>query len=1540
MLESFGITPAAVVGHSSGEIAAAYCAGALSLESACKAAYHRGRLAGNLVAIASVQGAMMSVNLREEEVDDYLKRVPLNGTVHVACVNSPSNVTLSGNSDDIDVLKKYLDEDGIFAHKVNTGVAYHSPAMEELAADYITSMGELEEGDARRKKVFLVSSVTGNRASGQTMANGQYWVDNMISPVRFSDALNYLAAVAPKADGLKPISDFVEVGPHGALKRAVTDTLTASVNQKTWKYDSVLSRLEAPVKSLLTSVGRLFSQGYPVSIPAANQQDTADHSIPFLSDTPAYPFDHSQNYWAESRMSRNWRLREAVPGCLLGIRVNDWNPLEPRWRKTLSVEEFPWIADHVVGDNMYFPATGTLAMALEAVKQAEEGLKTITGYRIKDAVLKNPIIVPAEGKADVIVQLHRIQHAHAKSSPRSEVRIFTCNDDFWNEAFKATIYAEYEEPTTEVDGGKEVRLNAERLLSEYNHAKAVCKDSISSQEFYAWHKEQGLSYGESFALAQDLHWNGADLGVATVNVGPPTEPFDGLFHPAVLDASCQICFMGPAEGMSKTLPTIIPHKISNAWVSASGWQYPNTTCIKTATKSRFKSTSSGIDSEFIVVADSGELLCHVGHLEMLPAQGNVSDGEVRERNLIHGLDWKPHLSLLSPEQLQQYCDVNSFPDDETVAANYNIRLKKALLAIMRQNIEEIQKTDWTTAPSHMKKFTAWIERELSRNPVDEVENALTGPILLKELNALRHLRPAARMFIEIAQDLVSIIQGKTDIIALLFSTPLAQDLYDMLFERMGKLESYVQLLAHQDPNQKILEVGSGTGGLTSILMSYLQNIENRTGGVAFSEYVYTDISTGFFEKARERFAEHQDRMTFKPFDLEKESTSQGFLANGYDVIFAGSVLHATKNLNNTLQNLRKLLKPGGKLVFHETTAEDSFIISFGFGPISGWWLSEEEFRTWTPTITVPEWDRVLKENGFTGNDLVIKDYQDKDAHWASFIISTVEETPKIKSEDSSRVLTVVDAASNYQKMVASNLLTILSNEFAMKAESLTLEELNGTQLASTDYICFLTEMEQPLLANLTETSFKALQNVISLTKNLIWVTSNSSPFTGLKDGFFRTIRSENQDKRLITLSLDDQEENSAAKKIAKVFTAAFSGASIDDEYVVEDGRILTPRLLQQVEFNQDMRSSVIPQPKSEPWLPGPPLKVDISTRGQIETLQYVEDSTYYEPLGAEEIEIEAKSWGINFRDVFLALGRLDETGFGSDCAGVVTRVGSACTNIKPGDRVVMGVVGCMRMYPRGDQNAVCQIPDSISFEEACGILNSGITAWHSLVNVARLRKGDKILIHAASGTTGQLAVQIAQMHGAEVFATVGYNHKKKLLIEEYGIPEDHIFYSRDTSFAQGLLRVTNGYGVDVVLNSLVGEGLLASWECVAPHGRFIEIGKADINANSSLPMAFFAKNVSFSGVDLRYVALHNKELGRALLLKVMELAGEGAIYCPKPLHVYGLDNLQDGFRYLQSGKNMGRIVVKVDSQVTIEVSQHFAKRIAMHRLTKTHRNIY
>lgn len=1464
----------------------------------------------------------MSVNLREADVSVYVRKALPGVEIHVACVNSPSNVTLAGAEADIDQLKYHLKSDGIFCQKLKTGIPYHTPTMQRIAAEYLSSLAFIDELVPDDNAILMVSSVTGGKVVPSQVSTGQYWVDNLTSPVRFVDALQYLAQAAPKLDGIKAISDYIEIGPHGALRRPVNETLSEALNGEEFRYASVISRFEPPLKTMMEVAGRLFTRGYRVSVTLVNQHTGGQDKPSLLTNTPQYPFDHSRKYWHESRLSRDWRLRGSAPRSVLGVRSTDWNSLEPRWRRLLSVEDTAWIADHVVDGAIIFPAAGTIVIALEAVKQTLPVEQTISGYLIKEATFPNPIFVETGEKSEIQTQLRSIQHAYEKTSLRFKVVIFTLTDGNWHECFKGIIHAIVASGSTEVDGGLEARVAEQTFLRSYEQAQISCTRHIDKKDFYKGLGRQNLTYGETFALAEEIFWDGRDLCIARVDVSDPSKAYEGVVHPAVLDTCLQLISTAPSEGMSKTLATFIPHRLRDTWISATGWQRPQTGSIRIRTQSTLNISSTAVLSSFTVLADDSSTLCHAKHVEMT-AVANKEPVSTDQKKLLHSVDWKPHLSLLSKAELSELCDAENFSDDETAASEFNSRLENALRAYLRRNLTRLQEIVGPQTQPHIKHFVSWIERQLYKSPGQSAQE-ISNEALNEELENLRAARPFWRIFIEVAQALELIVRGETDALELLFSTPMAQNLYDEFFQRTcnHKFVSYIQLATHQTPDQRILEVGAGTGGWTSEVLSILRRTEARTGGTAFCEYIYTDISPGYFDGARERFSDYRDRMTFKTLDLERDITTQGFEPGTCDMILAGSVLHATRNLSATLQNLRRALKPGGQLVFLETTAPDCFTISFGFGILRGWWCGEEESRTWCPTITEAEWDALLRGNGFSGNDLVIRDYKDERAHYVSIIVSTADRLPQ-PVVSGARTLIVTDGRNEDQTRLASDLRDRAFNSPDDCPVILSLSQTADAKIAPIDTVVLLADLGKPLLIDPSDKTFQQIQNLVQQSRQLLWLTSSSIsresyPYTALKDGFLRVVRSENDGKRLISLSFENDAPD-WVEYIARVFELAFKTDTPDCEYMVRDGQIMTGRLVQEVDLDTDLSASIVPQARHEPWLPGPPLKFDVGTRGSLDTLRFVEDINQYVELGPADVEIEVKAWALGFRDIFGALGRLDENEFGTDCAGVVSRVGPRCAAFRPGDRVCTSQFGCMRTYVRATESDLIRVPDSLSLEEACGVINPGMTAWYSLIEVARLQKGEKVLIHAASGATGQVAIQVAQMVGAEIYATLGYDHKKQLLIDEYGIPASNIFYSRDLSFAQGIMRVTGGYGVDVVLNSLVGEGLRSSWECVAPYGRFIEIGKADIHANSPLPMASFAKNVTFAAVDLRDICFRRVELARRLFQTTMDLTERGTLHCPKPLNIFSVSAIEEAFRYFQSGKQMGRIVIRTEHSAKVQV---------------------
>jgi NADPH:quinone reductase-like Zn-dependent oxidoreductase/acyl carrier protein len=285
----------------------------------------------------------------------------------------------------------------------------------------------------------------------------------------------------------------------------------------------------------------------------------------------------------------------------------------------------------------------------------------------------------------------------------------------------------------------------------------------------------------------------------------------------------------------------------------------------------------------------------------------------------------------------------------------------------------------------------------------------------------------------------------------------------------------------------------------------------------------------------------------------------------------------------------------------------------------------------------------------------------------------------------------------------------------------------------------------------------------------------------------------------------------------------------------------------------------------------------------------------------------------------VALGQIPDQLLGFEASGTVIRTGKSVTHLQPGDAVCTLAHGAHRMILR-NQAILCQrIPEGLSFDEAACVPLVHCTVYHALVNVARVQKGHSILIHAASGGVGQAAIQLAQYLGLVIFVTVGTENKKSFVMETYGISEDHIFHSRDTSFAKGILRMTNGVGVDYILNSLSGEALRQTWHCLAPCGTFLEIGMKDLLNNTALDMRPFLKNRTFAAINLEYTLKEQPQTMARILQDTFDLLRQGAIKPVTPLTVYPISKVEDAMRYMQGGKHHGKIALSWSPQDVIPV---------------------
>nr|B3FWT3.1 RecName: Full=Reducing polyketide synthase hmp8; Short=R-PKS hmp8; AltName: Full=Hypothemycin biosynthesis cluster protein hpm8 [Hypomyces subiculosus]ACD39767.1 reducing polyketide synthase [Hypomyces subiculosus] len=516
---------------------------------------------------------------------------------------------------------------------------------------------------------------------------------------------------------------------------------------------------------------------------------------------------------------------------------------------------------------------------------------------------------------------------------------------------------------------------------------------------------------------------------------------------------------------------------------------------------------------------------------------------------------------------------------------------------------------------------------------------------------------------------------------------------------------------------------------------------------------------------------------------------------------------------------------------------------------------------------------------------------------------------KAPAADTSKLEAIILKPTTAQP-AAQNFASILQKALELQGYSVVSQPW-GTDIDVNDakgktYISLL-ELEQPLLDNLSKSDFENLRAVVLNCERLLWVTAGDNPSFGMVDGFARCIMSEIASTKFQVLHLSAA---TGLKYGSSLATRILQSDSTDNEYREVDGALQVARIFKSYNENESLRhhledtTSVVTLADQEDAL-----RLTIGKPGLLDTLKFVPDERMLPPLQDHEVEIQVKATGLNFRDIMACMGLIPVRSLGQEASGIVLRTGAKATNFKPGDRVCTMNVGTHATKIRADYRVMTKIPDSMTFEEAASVAVVHTTAYYAFITIAKLRKGQSVLIHAAAGGVGQAAIQLAKHLGLITYVTVGTEDKRQLIREQYGIPDEHIFNSRDASFVKGVQRVTNGRGVDCVLNSLSGELLRASWGCLATFGHFIEIGLRDITNNMRLDMRPFRKSTSFTFINTHTLFEEDPAALGDILNESFKLMFAGALTAPSPLNAYPIGQVEEAFRTMQQGKHRGKMVL-------------------------------
>ncbi|KAL9605858.1 MAG: hypothetical protein Q9179_000968 [Wetmoreana sp. 5 TL-2023] len=1053
LLQIAGITFDAVVGHSSGEIAAAYAAGFLTARDAIRIAYYRGlcaRQAGN--ASTGQKGAMLAVGTSWNDAQDLISLRAFKGKVAIAANNSSASVTLSGDADAIARAKKVFDEEKKFARALKVDTAYHSHHMLPCGNPYINSLREcgVRVNKDRNTSCSWFSSVVPNEKGMVPSEELQdiYWRNNMTNAVLFAEAVKNAAASDEK------LIYALEVGPHPALQGPAKQNIS-DVRSNPLPYSGVLSRGKNDIEVFSNALGFVWTlpgnqgadfQSYEKAMSSSPSGEAPSPKL--VVGLPSYQWNHGRTHWHESRRSRKMRRRKQAFHELLGIPTPESNARDLRWTNVLKVSEIPWLEGHQLQSQIVFPAAGYVAMAIEASRSLA-GDNEVELFELHNLNIPRAITFEEDVNAGVETLITLTAISSDKSATTAEFSCYSCPS-----------MAIEQDPELMASGTVKIILGTPSIaaltsfpLDESNMS------TIDADKFYASLGKLGYGYYNAFRGMSSLkrRLNRSSVLVDTY----PHEDNDScnyLVHPTWLDVSFQASMLAySAPGDERLWSLHVPTSIGSIRVNPGLCLSLPATTTQVPVCSVLGESEQFCASIDLFSEDGQRGMIQVEHLTIKPFAPAT---EADDRRLFSSTEW----DVASPDGASITRDIHPTAVEVELAGV----CERVSYHYLRQWKSELTDEDWENdTPEETRALIAKYPNDVDLN-----------------------------LLVAVGENIPAVVRGETTILEHMLPNNMLDDFYKkgLGFARYNSfLASMMKQITHRYPHAKILEIGAGTGGATK---SVLESIGNT-----MSSYTYTDVSVGFFNEAAEVFKAYRDRMTFKVLDAEKTPASQGYELYSYDVVIASNVLHATEVLQKTLENTRQLLKPGGYLMLLELTNNGPVRFSNIMGGLPGWWAGVQDGRKYAPTITPGEWHAVLRKAGFSGVDAVTPEVNVLAWPFSIMAAQAVDDRleflrrPLLASQLSSSTsiylesVVILGTGSLQSARIAEEVqaylgrfcgqITIL-NGLPTEAEALELSPMST--------FINLVDIVSPIFKGMTSEKMDGLKRLFELAKHILWIT--------------------------------------------------------------------------------------------------------------------------------------------------------------------------------------------------------------------------------------------------------------------------------------------------------------------------------------------------------------------------------------------------------------------------------------------------------------------
>ena len=1548
---SVGIRPSVVLGHSVGELAAAQAAGVFSLEDGMRFAARRGALLSETA--PGTMAAIFAPASRVVETVDELNASSDGIGLSLAADNG-AHIVVSGPVEKIETLMERFELEDIRVNRLNTTKAFHSPLVEPALDELEASLDNVA---FESSSLTVISNLTGAAVGPDMALDGAYWRRHAREPVAFASGVRSLAECN--------VDLLIEIGPHAVLgPMAALAWPEPAANREVSTTPVTLSSLRRPPRdgsspdpesSFVDAAAAAYEAGLDISFAGL----FAGESRRRIS-LPGYPFQR-ERHWLE----RSKQRRASAGHPLLGQRHDS-----ARGETTYETEVFPsdpaWLQDHRVFGRLVVP--GALYGAMAATTALAEDSGSVV---VEDMQLHSPLVFPEKdnesGTEEVGRQVQVLLDAPEDTVSR-RVQIFSSGDESaWTLHVECRVLPGASQPNT----GAHVDLNALRANltpadeSTYYRAKAAT----------------GINLGPFFRTLSKV-WSGPGEALAEVSLPTGLGQHELDVHPLVLDGCFQV--VGVARNMTGAPgeATYLPFGWERLWLA--GPLPEQVVChVRMSEASREAESEAGDPPEVLsgevgiydpngvligaisgytvkratqaalLAAVSGEegvddLLYEVVWRErplesgILPAgffprptaiaadtqlfTGYLTDAGVdpqgrdalladlerwsRSRALasLEELGWqRVKGAVVDPEELRQELDV--LPEHARLFRRlFEMLAKSAVLEETGDGFVVVVGPDDplpAELPGDLEEFAAWMADEYSQG--------------LTEIGLFRRSGLA----------LAEVLRGEADPLTLLFSSgePTAADLYlkaPVARAANRLLADAVQALVATLPTGRrlrVIEVGAGTGSATASVLPELP--------AGRFDYMYTDISAGFFAEAEARFGDGGGSIEYRTLDIEKDPIDQGFAAHGYDLLIASNVLHATRYLEETLGHCRDLLAPSGQLIALENLSGLGWM-DLTFGQLDGWWRFADDYRPHHALASPAVWRQALGAAGFEDAVVLGPDETDETKTPDKGVIVAAGPA-RIAEPPGVWVLTADDGGAAEElaaQLAERNQTVVLAGREAPDGSASTA---HGSAIRRTAVDMESRESWRSLIENLPrDVPFNGVVHLAALDGHGAEATTGEvaedvkragASALALVQGVAESDAIPANGVWFITRGAQILERENAGELagatlwgLGKVVTlesphlqprmidldprASGTFADLANELMYPDvenhiayrsGNRMAARLVR-----PDAAAERLALPEESEWVLVPN-RDGIFDSPEIKMLPARD-------LEPHEVRVAVEATGLNFWDVFRSLGFIEEGDLGRELCGRILDVGSDVSNVAVGDHVVGLGFGAFAPEMITHEELVAPAPEGMSVSALATIPSAFVSAALSY-HYSGLEPGDRVLIHAGAGGVGLAAIQLAQAAGAEVFATA--SAPKQAYLRSVGVK--HIFDSRTTAFGEEILAATGGEGVHVVLNSLTSEGFIdASLACLAQGGRFVELARRDILSHDD--MAAVRPDVKYDILELDVLKKTEPAWVGEVLREVMDQLAAGEL---KPLihSRWPLAEAGAALGFMRSARHVGKIVL-------------------------------